>query len=405
MLRTVVVGVLAMVVAGCGSTASSGLASQGSGPAGVAGSPSDRPTVAASATPTPTPTPLAVLGEPPTAALDAATMARLQAVLDGGVAAGNPDMIAAVLTADGAWAGAAGVDGPDGRKAVATDEFGIASVSKVLLAALVFKLAEQGKLDLDAPLSTYLDGIDVDANGATVRQAVAMRSGIGGTIEGSIEKSLAECDRAWSTADIVGTIPAPFASPDTTYNYSNPTYKLLGFAAEKAAGMPLEEAFRTLVLDGVDADRILLQGPEASPPKPWALPIEGNGGDLEVERFGTGGTLPCLGFSSLSRAASAFAADAPTLARWGWELFAGNVVSAESLAAMTTTDSEGQGVGVDRLLGFSPEIAFGHGGNEPGYRALLAVLPERQAVVVVLINKESADPDGYARELIKALDK
>ena len=54
----------------------------------------------------------------------------------------------------GRWdvGGAAGIDGPKGRKAESTDEFGIASVSKVLLAALVLKLADQGRIELDAPI-------------------------------------------------------------------------------------------------------------------------------------------------------------------------------------------------------------------------------------------------------------
>ena len=96
-------------------------------------------------TPASTPTPLALLGTAPTADLDAATAARLQDVVDKAVAHGAPDMIAAVMTPDGAWAGAAGVDGPDGRKAEPTDEFGIASVSKPILAALVSQARRAGK--------------------------------------------------------------------------------------------------------------------------------------------------------------------------------------------------------------------------------------------------------------------
>ena len=254
------------------------------------------------------------------------------------------------------------------------------------------------------PISTYLDGIDVDSNGATVRQALAMRSGIGGTVEGAIEKSLAACDRPWTTADIVESIPSPYASPGTEYNYSNPTAKLLGWAAEKAAGMSLEDAFRSLVLDGVDSERILLQGPDASPPKPWALPIEGHTSDLDPALFGTGGNLPCLGFATLARGAAAVASDAPTLARWGWELFAGNVISSESLAAMTTTDMDGHGLGIDRFADFAPEVAYGHAGSQAGYGALLAIFPERQAVVVVFINDEAADPFSGVSQLIDALD-
>ena len=79
--------------------------------------------------------------------LHAGIAARLQTVVDAEVARGAPDMIAAVITADGSWAGAAGIDGPKGRKAEPTDEFGIASVSKVLLASLILKLVDEGRVE------------------------------------------------------------------------------------------------------------------------------------------------------------------------------------------------------------------------------------------------------------------
>jgi CubicO group peptidase (beta-lactamase class C family) len=92
-------------------------------------------------------------GPLPTTAMDQATAARLQSVLDATVAAGVSDAIAAVITPDGTWAGAAGSDGPNGRAATADDNFAIASVSKVFTAALIMRLVEEGKIDLDHPLA------------------------------------------------------------------------------------------------------------------------------------------------------------------------------------------------------------------------------------------------------------
>ena len=344
MTRVIAIGLLAMVLAGCGSSAAPAAPSSGSTRVPVSSGPSERPSAAiASAAPTSTPGPtaaaLSLLGPAPTAALDAETAARLQAVVDGAVADGAPDMIAAVLTADGTWAGAAGVDGPDGRKAEPTDEFGIASVSKVILAALILKLADQGKLDLDASIANYLDGAAIDANDATVRQALAMRSGIGTTPDGVIEKALAECDRPWTTDDVLGTVPDPFAEAGTRYEYSNPTYKLVGVAAETAAGMKLGDALESLVLDGVDSDRILLQGPHAAPPKPWALPLDGHGSGLDLSQFGVGGNLPCPGFTTLAWGASRYRQRRADTRPVGMgPLRRRRHLPPESLQAMTTVD-------------------------------------------------------------------
>jgi len=344
-----------------------------------------------------------LLGPLPATTLDKAKAATLQGILDRIVAGGAPDAIAAVITADGTWAGAAGIDGPKGRLARPDDEFGIASVSKTLLAALVMRLAEQGKIDLDAPVAAYLDGMTVDANGATVRQALAMRSGLGATVEGAGAKALADCGRAWTRDEVLATIPAPFAAAGTTYEYSNPTFKLLGYAAEHVAGARLATALRTNVLDPVGADRILLQGPGRETPKPWALPVAGHGGALALARYGTGGALPCLAFSTFALGASGMASDAPSLARWGWALFSGKVIAARSLETMTTLEDGKHGLGIDRLRDLPGEVAYGHSGSAPGYAALLAILPERQIVVVMFVNEEQADVYGNAQKLLAAL--
>jgi D-alanyl-D-alanine carboxypeptidase len=342
--------------------------------------------------------PVTMLGDLPPGALDAATAARLQRVLDDRVRYGAPDAIAAVITSGGTWAGAAGVDGAKGRAAKPGDEFAIASVSKLLLGTLVMRLVARGAMDLDAPLASYLGTMAVDANGATVRQALAMESGLGDTITSALDSSLAHCGHAFSTDEVLASIPKPYASPGTDYHYSNPTYKLLGYAVERASGRPLAEALRTEILDPVGADRILLQGPTSHPPKPWALPIEGQTGSLDVGLFGTGGTLPCLGFSSLALGASGMAADAPSLARWGWQLFAGRMVDGASLSAMTTF-----GLGVDRFDEYRPDVIYGHTGSLPGYAAVLAILPKRQIVIAMFVNDEQHDVPADLRPLLAAI--
>ena len=395
------------LVVGCGPVAvgsapptSTGAASgtQPPSPATATTTPLSTPTLR------PTESPLVLLPPYPTATLDDATAARLQLALKEFVAAGRPDAIAAVITADGTWAGAVGIDGPNARAAEPTDEFGLASVSKMISAALIFKLAEQGKIDLDAPLGSYLGDMKVDANGATVRQALAMRSGIGDTVSGAIDAAYATCDKPLTTDALLATIPAPFGPPGDTYHYSNPTFKLLHFAVEAAAGKAYGAALKTEVLDPTGTgDRILLQGPDRSTPQPWALPFAPHTGSLDPTKFGTGGALPCLGFSTLSLSASAMAGDAPSVARLGWELFAGRVLELESLKTMTTVDSAGHGLGVDRI-NFGDDLGYGHTGSMAGYAALLVVLPQRQVSVAFFINDEEADVTSGARKLIEALE-
>ena len=344
-----------------------------------------------------------LFGALPTNPIDAATATALQSVLDDAVEAGNPDVIAAVITADGTWAGAAGIDGPDGRRAVPTDVFSIASITKTFTAALILRLVDQGRIDLDEPLSDYLGGLHVDTNGSTVRQALAMRSGIPDTAPESLDAVVADPERIWTTPEIVAEIPPPVSPPGAELNYSNPTYKLLGYAAESVTGSALYEAMRSEVLDPADSpDTILVQNADTPTPEPWALPI--TSGVLDVASYGAGGALPTISDATFAGAGTAMASDAPSLAALAWQLFAGNIVSAESLSAMTDVADDGYGLGVEDLTGgFGTATAVGHGGSKDGYQSLMAVIPDQQAVIVVFVNQRDADVTLIASRVLDAL--
>ena len=79
-------------------------------------------------------------------------------------------MSATVMTADGTWSGATG--SADGVRDVRVDsQFGIASITKSVIAAQVMQMVEAGELSLDAPATDYLPAnFDFDTNGATIRQ-------------------------------------------------------------------------------------------------------------------------------------------------------------------------------------------------------------------------------------------
>ena len=108
--------------------------------------------------------------------LSAQTADELQAAIDKWVAQGSlTGMTAAVVTPDGVWSGAAGVDGA-GTPLQPDSALSLQSISKTYTAAEVMLLAGRGLVDLDAPITDYVD-VPFDTQGATVRQVLAMRSG------------------------------------------------------------------------------------------------------------------------------------------------------------------------------------------------------------------------------------
>ena len=372
------------------------------------GSPSAR---ASAATPAPTkapaassrsPAPVPLLGSLPATGLDAATAARLQAVLDDRVGAATTDLIAAVITPEGTWTGAAGVDGPDGREATPADMFSMASITKVFTAALIMRLVDQGEIDLDQPLDAYLDGADIPTNGATIRQALMMRSGIDETPSAATEEVYGDCGRAWAEAEVVSRFPAPVAAPGAEYRYSNRRTSCWASSPSMSRGCDSGDAIQAELLDPVGAKRLLLQGPGHKTPRPWALPLTAHAGDYDVDPWGEGGTCRASPTRRSREPAARWPGTRSTWPRGAGHLFAGDLVTPASLAQMTTFDQGAEyGLGLERMTGvFGPGAAFGHGGNKPGFGSILVVRPEQSIVVVVMTNWQSGDVDTTVRGLM-----
>ena len=114
--------------------------------------------------------------------------------------------------------------------------FDAASLSKVLSTApSVLLLAEEGKLDLEAPLVRYLPEC---ANGGkeaiTVRQLLTHSSGLPAGLPARPAWEGREASLALACTQ------APTHAPGSLFRYSDINYVLLGHLVERVAGMPLE---------------------------------------------------------------------------------------------------------------------------------------------------------------------
>ena len=139
------------------------------------------PNRAASPAPTTAPSPTAIPTATPQAALDPALAAELQHVLDQLVADGFiPGAVLAVhIPGYAPWAGASGfVDRRRSQPIAPTTEVRIASISKVFTAVVVLQLIEERKLDLDAPVATWVPDLIPHAERTTVRNVLNHTSGL-----------------------------------------------------------------------------------------------------------------------------------------------------------------------------------------------------------------------------------
>jgi CubicO group peptidase (beta-lactamase class C family) len=310
----------------------------------------------------------------PEGPLPESTAAALQAALDAAVEEGTfTGVAAAVIAADrGSWAGAAGSENgtpltPDSRSPTH-------SSGKTVVAAQALRLAEDGMLDLDDLASDHLPpelGF-FDANGATIRQVLGMRSGIPGLNEFTSEGGFYPAELASTAVKVFRKLPEPEVPPGGDPDYASTNYVLLGTIIEHVTGQSLADVLRSDVLDGPALEGLDYTVKDALAADGWG--VESTPGSL---------------------------------ARWGYELYGGFVLSDASLREMTDFQGDWYGLGV---MDFSSEyaaLAVGHEGSSSAATCCslvrLVALPDEGVVVSIQANTAATDdPYGaYNSQLVR----
>jgi len=329
--------------------------------------------------------------------VDADTAASLQESLD--TAAGGDGATATVMTSDGTWTGATGTaDGAEPMSPLA--EMAIGSITKTIVAAQVMRLVEAGRLDLDDPAVDHLPAkIDFDTNGATVRDLLAMRSGIPDYVDALWDSLSTDTGHVWRVDEMLALVPSRREPPGKEIVYSSTNYLLLGLILEHAYDRPLAQILRDGVLHGPGLARMAYQ-PAERPSAPIAHPD----GAPALPRARGGGYLPSLAGATAAGPAGGMASDSATLARWWGRLCGGQIVSPASFETMTDfgRTQDWYGLGIANRSDAAP-AAVGNKGEHVGFNALAECRPDLGAVVVVLMNDEQADTDTVESALMTAL--
>lgn len=390
--RRLLVGLtIVVLLAGCAASATVAPSSPTPAPASAA------PVATTTPAPTPAASPSApsAWDEPNDVALPAATASTLQALLDGWVSGGEViGLSAAVVSPQGSWASAAGVDAA-GTAIEPTSAFAIASPTKTFVAAEVLLLASQGKIGLDAPVTDYVS-LPFETNGATVRQLATMMSGFPGPPDAALNELVPEdLARAWTAEEIValaadgprlGTLGGP-----GVYNGLN--YYVLGMVIEKVTGEPLATVLRRDLLAPAGLDRIWMQVAE-QPQPPLTVAVDRT--DAKVVDPASG-YLPSLASASTGVGGAGIAADAPSLARWGYLLYGGRIIDGDLVTTMTTqvTDTDQGGYGFGTMVADLDGVKIvGHGGDYIQYSSILLVWPSTRTAVAVLAPVPGMANDG-----------
>ena len=138
--------------------------------------------------------------------------------------------------------------GASGGNPVAVDPqtslFRVASVSKIPTSIAVMQLVEQGKVDLDADISAYLD-FEIERRfdePLTLRHLLTHSAGF--------DESLRLAQNETDLEDYVkNQAPAQVFAPGTTPGYSNYGMALVGYIVQRISGQPFETYVREHVLE------------------------------------------------------------------------------------------------------------------------------------------------------------
>jgi D-alanyl-D-alanine carboxypeptidase len=342
---------------------------------------------------------------PPTTSLPDDLAPTLQAELTRWVDAGYlPGVTAAVVSPDGVWSGAAGVDGL-GSKLQSESGMALGTITQTFTAAELMLLAEQGVLDLDAAASTYLPVRQL-ANGATVRQLLSHRSSVPDPeADGSDPYAHvnSETDAHWSPERFLEPVAKATKAPGRTFSPHCINYVLLGQIIEKVSGRAPAVALREDLWEPLGLSRLAYQDEQR-----LAAPVAAPGEDEDLPKDASGKPFqPFRSVASMLSSCAGVAGDAESVARWGYELYGARSLTAESVAQITDfDDGDGFGLGTsDFTTSYWQRWGIdgvGHLGDEmPGYRAVLAVYPSIRLSVAVL-SPSSVDTVPFVRYLVTA---
>ena len=360
-------------------------------------------------------------------ALDSSLLVKIEAAVDRAMENGQIPGVAIGIVKDGelAYANGFGLADIAGDTPVSSQTlFQIASVSKTLVAVAILQLAEQGLVDLDAPVTEYLPYFTLtepESRDITIRQLLTHTAGMPDVANWiaevrdqelrTDEMALEEYIRSLNDESLQ-------ILPGESFMYSSIGYDVLGDVIAKASGQSFEEYMRDSVLIplGMKNSSFLLSEEDQ---------------DLLAEpyTYDEDGGVIATGYYPYARKhgpATALWSNVEDLARYanallmhgeveGVQVFPASAVDEMWMPYIETGWAEWFGptwesYGLGWLLGeIDGHLVPNHtGGMDDGYQAHLLLVPDENLAVIALVNifdreEGSFHAYGIADEAMKVL--
>lgn len=292
-------------------------------------------------------------------------------------------------------------------------QFRVASISKLFTAAAMARLYEQGRLDLDAPIQTYVPSFPDKGYTITIRQLASHRAGIRRYTDDNEAINTKNYKTVLESLEKFDKDPLMF-EPDTNFTYSGYGFVLLSAAIESAAREDFLSAMRHQVFEPLGMTGTVENRADAQAPHQTVFYDNVTPYSLDGKMV----VSPPNDFSS-KWAAGGFLSTAEDLARFGSAHIAANgknFLKPETLELLFTPRSPKTGGG---LFGYGlgwmsardlhlRRVHFNFGASSGG-TAVLAIYPKYRLSVAVVANLGHAKYPfnrltGIANPFLNAVD-
>lgn len=273
--------------------------------------------------------------------------------------------------------------------------FRVGSLAKPMTAAAVGQLVETGKLDLDAPIQTYLPDFPDKGHPISTRLVAGHLAGIRHYQDDEFFST-----RHYDTVSEGLTIfmDDPLVSvPGTEFHYSTYGYNLISAIVEQASGQEFlaymdEHVFGPASMAATQADLV--------------EPLISNRG--RYYRLQDGQLLNTRWVDNSNKwAGGGFLSTADDLVRFGQAHLDSRLMQAESVnmlwSSMATTAGEQTGYGMGWRIDTDGQgrQVVGHGGGSVGGTTKLRIYPEQDLVIAVISNTSGAELDPLVDGIVE----
>ncbi|MBX7457071.1 beta-lactamase family protein [Qipengyuania sp. 1NDH17] len=289
-----------------------------------------------------------------------------------------------------------------GLDATADTVFPMASVTKFITAAAIMLLVDEGKLDLETPVNSYLgnDGVRPTygrEEEITLGRVMSHTAGL----PFLYEPIYADENRVRpSFAELMQEHGYTILPPGVSSEYSNLGYEILAEIIRRQSGMAYEDFIRTRLFEPLGMASAYIHTGRERPPG-------------TAQRYMADGSIVPGVDTSHPGAANAFMSvrDMIRFGQFWLRAYRGEstLMSQHAARLMITNDQGEEGKGAAH--GLWPEeypaetLYVSHGGGMAGAKTRLAILPELGLVIAVAINEGNATAEAVlGEEMIRSFE-